>query len=141
MSTKTIVLVFPQDTGTHVEVNDFDHAQDAERFIEGLLAVGFERHSIRVLAAHDLDFQIIQKPVVSLLPADWASQLDLEDAPAPVEVVAALDSRMESDLVPVGAGESSEPYTRDGIRFSSAFGSESLGQRGDRARRRYGPGL
>ena len=146
MNRKTIVILLQENSSNRGEVTSFDQAQDAERFIEGLLETGFERQSIRVLAAQDLDLLITQKPVVSLLSTKMAPAVEMpvvevsgeiqpisEEVPdgdlEPVQVEA-MESHMERELVTVGASAGSdvstdsEPYTRNGIRFSSAFASE-----------------
>lgn len=143
MNTRTIVILLQENSSNHGEVNEFDHPQDAERFIEGLLEAGFERQSIRVLAARDLDLLITQKPVVSLLRAEVAPAVQMPEPevaeeiqavseevpeynPEPVRVEA-MASHAERQLVAVSASEPStdnEPYMRDGVRFSSAFTSE-----------------
>lgn len=120
----TIAVVFKEEGGNRKETRWFNHAHDAERHIEGLLEAGFERESIRVLEGRDMDVLITQKPVVSLLPAVSVAM------PAQVRAEALLSApRPESDPVLAVADGSREPYTQDGVRFSSRFGPESLGQR------------
>lgn len=145
MNTKTIVLLLQGDSN-HGEVASFDQAQDAERFLEDLLVSGFDRRNIRVLAAKDLDILITQKPVVSLFSTETAPQMqptaipvtdyfepvteelpEFDPEPAYVED---FESHTERELVSVAAAPDShpkaeqEPYTQNGVRFSSAFARE-----------------
>ncbi len=120
-----IVVMFKEEGGNRRETRWFNQTRDAEHFIEGLLEAGFERQNIRVLEGREMDVLVTQKPVVSLLPqvnvampAQKRTEALLTSAPGP-----------ESDPVLAVADVSREPYTQDGVRFSSRFGPESLGQR------------
>src|SRR5512145_2850145 len=74
MTSKTMVVLLQENSDTRGEINWFDYAQDAERFIEGLLEAGFERQSIRVMEGQDMDVLVTQKPMVTLLSADKVFQ-------------------------------------------------------------------
>jgi len=143
MDTKTIVILLQENSRNHGEVTSFDQARDAERFLGDLLASGFDQRNIRVLAAKDLDILITQKPVVSLFSTETAPVAEPPLAPVsdyiqPVTeelpeydpepvYVEAVESHMERELVSVAAApdshpeEAPEPYTQNGVRFSSAF--------------------
>lgn len=147
MTSKTMVVLLQENSDTRGEINWFDYAQDAERFIEGLLEAGYERQSIRVMEGQDMDVLVTQKPMVTLLSADKVFQPEtpvievrevvpavvLEEIPElsveTVEVASfdfAMEPEPERELVSVAAApsEDAEPYTKNGIRFSSAFASE-----------------
>ncbi|HET9477428.1 MAG TPA: hypothetical protein VFP63_08065 [Dehalococcoidia bacterium] len=147
MTSKTMVVLLQENSDTRGEINWFDYAQDAERFIESLLDAGFERQSIRVMEGQDMDVLITQKPMVTLLAADKVFQAEppvieireivpaavVEELPElSVETVEvntfdfAMEPDPERELVSVAAApsEDAEPYTKNGIRFSSAFASE-----------------
>src|SRR5574341_1569083 len=142
MTSKTMVVLLQENSDTRGEINWFDYAQDAERFIESILEAGFDRRSIRVLEGQDMDVLITQKPMVTLLAAEKVLQLetpvveipevlpvaiveDVSDSEEMVEI-ATFELQMERELVSVAAApsEDAEPYTKNGIRFSSAFASE-----------------
>ncbi len=137
MPDKTIVILLQDGSDSYGEVKEFDQPRDAERHIEALLEVGFERPSIRVLEAHDLNLAVTQKAVVSLFatpPSAVAPPIVEESAetiaaPAKgnkgtdaVMEMAAPEYREEPEALP--AGDGAELYHRNGIRFSSAFSSE-----------------
>lgn len=152
MNTKTIVILLQEDSTNHGEVTSFDQTHDAERFLEDLLASGFDQRSIRVLAAKDLDILIKQKPVVSFVSSGTALAVEppaapvtnyiqpvIEDLPVTEDLpefnpepvyVEAMESNAERELVSVAAASDShpdaepEPYTQNGVRFSSAFARE-----------------
>ncbi len=129
MNPKTIVLLLQEENGSRGEVNEFDDPQDAERYIGGLLEAGFDRLLIRVLSAHDLDLLVTQKPVVSLLADEGPPAPAAEVAREPVGVTATNEesASMQASEVPSNpepAGKESEPYTQNGVRFSSAFNSD-----------------
>lgn len=129
MNAKTIVLLLNEDSGNRGEVNEFDDPQDAEQYIGGLLEAGFERPRIRVLSAHDLDLLVTQKPVVSLLADESPAAPAVEVAKEPAAAATGSDgaAAMQASEVPAepaSVGTESEPYTQNGVRFSSAFNSD-----------------
>lgn len=129
MNSKTIVLLLQDEGGNRGEVNEFDDPQDAERYLTALLEAGVERASIRVLSAQDLDLLVTQKPVVSLLSDESPAAPAVEVSREPVRVAAGNEgvAAMQASEVPAApepAGKESEPYTQNGVRFSSAFNSD-----------------
>jgi len=72
MASKTIVVVLQENDGTPGKASCFDDAREAARFIEDLLAAGFDRRRIRVLAAQPLTLLVIRRPVVSLARSESA---------------------------------------------------------------------
>lgn len=129
MNTRTIVILLQENSSNHGEVNEFDHPQDAERYIEGLLEAGYERQSIRALTAHDIDLLVTQKPVVSLVSDGGPTAPAVEVSEEPVQVASSKDGAAEMQASgepaePVSVSAESEPYTRNGVRFSSMFGRE-----------------
>lgn len=67
MASKTIVVVLQEDANTPDSVKEFENVHHAARFIEGLLAAGFDRRRIRALAAQPVTLVVTRRPVVSLV--------------------------------------------------------------------------
>lgn len=133
-STKTMVIVLEEVGGTRGEVTTFEHAQNAGRFVDDLLAKGFDQRAIRVIWGRDLDLLVTKAPVVALLadggPSRMASPPAMRTA---IEITAtclptygeepteSVNQESRRELAAASSGTGSEPYTRNGIRFSSAF--------------------
>jgi hypothetical protein len=67
MLNKVIVMVSDLDDGSHGEINVLDGPEQAARFVETLLECGFEQERLRVLGGDELEMQVHQRPVVSLI--------------------------------------------------------------------------
>ena len=137
MTDKTIVILLQENSTSCGDVNEFDEARDAEKYIEGLLEAGFERQNIRVMEAHGLNLAITPRPIVSLHavtapavePSPHEDRVDVvsasaSDAPSvepPIEMSA---PEPQWERAPGPEAPEAEPYTRNGVRFSSAFSTE-----------------
>lgn len=126
MSTKAIVILREENGGDYGEIKVFDTVDAAERHIESLLEKGFESKSIRLLDGCEREFVVRQRPVVSALPVDQASVTVpwVDESADTANVVVTDGPREQAELVAVGADERNQPYTRDGVRFSSIFGRD-----------------
>lgn len=123
----TIILVRDKNNPDLMELAEFSDGHEAEKYVEDLLANGVPQDVIRAFSAVELHLQVSHRPVVSLGDESTGA------APQQAEPVAATaESRVESDAPaqdgPATAGqpqEGAQPFTRDGVRFSSLFRSDS----------------
>jgi len=125
MSGKTIVMIYDQDDNKHGEISVMESPQKAARLVETLLEAGFERDRIRVFTGDEMGMQVTHRPVVALVnggaPAAQPSETS-EEAPAAPEPESELEEvlqEVKSELHEVAVA--SAPFTKDGIRFSTAF--------------------
>ena len=125
MSGKTIVMIYDQDDNKHGEISVMESPQKAARLVETLLEAGFERDRIRVFTGDEMGLQVTHRPVVALVnggaPAAQPSETS-EEAPAAPEPESELEEvlqEVKSELHEVAVA--SAPFTKDGIRFSTAF--------------------
>ncbi len=133
MLNKVIVMVSDLDDASHGEINVLDGPERAAHFVETLLESGFEQERVRVFGGDELQMQVHQRPVVSLIsnarglkeeaPRDEEEE---QAAPAPQsrpeqeqvaasKTVAARDKAVMDEVA-------AQPFVRNGVRFSSQFG-------------------
>jgi hypothetical protein len=130
MSNKVIVMVSDLDDASHGEINVLDGPELAAHFVETLLESGFEQERVRVFGGDELQMQVHQRPVVSLISTvrgrkEEAQPAEQAAAPAPPatpqqEQVAAsktVAARARAVMDEITA----QPFMRNGVRFSSQF--------------------
>jgi hypothetical protein len=133
MTQKIIVLVSDLDDAIHGEINVLESSEHAARFVESLLESGFDQERIRVFLGGEMDMEVHHRPVVSLMGTrpskesspdseeqqEEAAEADQGEAAAKEETVAASSGRAARGLLIEAA--SAEPFTQNGVRFSSQF--------------------
>ncbi|HET9476969.1 MAG TPA: hypothetical protein VFP63_05740 [Dehalococcoidia bacterium] len=131
MTDKTVVILLRENSKSCGDVNEFDKAEDAEHYIEGLLEAGYERERIRVMGAHGLIVEVTPMPVVSLHAAVPVERPARKERVERVRAPALDDHGMElagesspASPGPAPADAEDGPYTRNGVRFSTAFTRE-----------------
>ena len=102
MQTKIIIVVTDTDDEKHGEISVVDDVKRAERLVETLIEAGFGQERIRVFSGRELDIQVSQHPVVSLIKGEGEAEDSTEEGQEPEE--------------DAGSAES-------GVRFSSLFRS------------------
>ena len=132
MLNKVIVMVSDLDDASHGEINVLDGPEQAAHFVETLLESGFEQERVRVFGGDELQMQVHQRPVVSLISnargrKEEAPRNEEEEATAPApakpqqeqvaasKTVAARDKAVMDEVA-------AQPFVRNGVRFSSQFG-------------------
>jgi hypothetical protein len=125
MASKTLVMIYDQDDSKHGEISVMESPQKAARLVETLLEAGFERDRIRIFTGDEMGMQVTHRPVVALVDGGAKQTGEtVEEAPAAPEPeaepeeVAAAPAKSEKEEVAVA---SAAPFTKDGVRFSSAF--------------------
>ena len=121
MVNKVIVMVSDLDDASHGEINVLDGPEQAARFVETLLESGLEQERVRVLGGDELQMQVHQRPVVSLI-SDARGRT--EEAPGGEEAEAPPPPRARPQPEQVTARAQSvaaQPFERNGVRFSSQF--------------------
>jgi hypothetical protein len=133
MLNKVIVMVSDLDDASHGEINVLDGPEQAAHFVETLLESGFEQERVRVFGGDELQMQVHQRPVVSLIsnargrkeeaPSDEeeAAKATPSQARPQEEQVAALKTVAARDKA-VMDEVAAQPFVRNGVRFSSQFG-------------------
>ncbi len=135
MLNKVIVMVSDLDDASHGKINVLDGPDQAAHFVETLLESGCEQERVRVFGGDELQMQVHQRPVVSLIgnarsrneeaPRGEEGEGSASSPPAPQgrpqqEQVAASETvadRAEAVMDEVAA----QPFVRNGVRFSSQF--------------------
>lgn len=134
---RIIVLVCDKGDDRHGEISVLDDPQKAERLVETLLEAGFEADRIHVYTGRPSEFQIRQRPVVSLavdrqeaaIPSPGESSGQPQPASEPVAGAEPQPAQPEErgEEAPTGAVEeepaSTEPQPAEPVRFSSLFRS------------------
>ena len=120
MAAKIIVLVADREDERHGEITIVSDARKAERLIETLLEAGFERERIRIFSGGEMDIEVAQRPVVSLVKEHLEAHAQEEDSLAeegaePEEERAGRDGVVEKAPAAV--------LVQSGVRFSSLFRS------------------
>jgi hypothetical protein len=133
MLNKVIVMVSDLDDASHGEINVLDGPEQAAHFVETLLESGFEQERIRVFGGDELQMQVHQRPVVSLIsnargrkeeaPRDEEEEATAtppqaspqQEQVAASKTVAARDKAVMDEVA-------AQPFVRNGVRFSSQFG-------------------
>jgi hypothetical protein len=124
MANKTLVMIYDQNDAKHGEISVMESPQKAARLVETLLEAGFERDRIRVFTGDEMGMQVTHRPVVALVDGGTAPAGETqEEAPAapepePEQEEVAAPAKSEKEEVAVA---SAIPFTKDGVRFSSAF--------------------
>jgi hypothetical protein len=131
MLNKVIVMVSDLDDASHGEINVLDGPELAARFVETLLESGFEQERVRVFGGDELQMQVHQRPVVSLISNARGRK---EDAPLDEEEEAAPAHQVRPQQEQVAASKTvsdraravmdevaAQPFVRNGVRFSSQF--------------------
>lgn len=125
MAIQTLILIRDQENADRMELVEFTEAQEAERYLEQLLADGADPSAVRVFNAEELDMQISHRPVVSLNPGGEESrpQTEAQEAPSAVnsEVQAAPATHTNGATDTPTTETRDEPFVRDGVRFSELF--------------------
>jgi hypothetical protein len=112
MLNKVIVMVSDLDDGSHGEINVLDGPEQAAHFVETLLESGFEQERVRVFGGDEVEMQVHQRPVVSLISNARGRN---EEAPRDEKEEVAAPT-------PYAMDEVAQPFVRNGVRFSSQFG-------------------
>ncbi len=120
MAAKIIVLVADREDERHGEITVLTDSRKAERLIETLLEAGFEQQRIRIFSGGEMDIEVAQRPVVSLVREQPEAQAPKEDQLA--------EEDMDGEEEPSGreAVEKTAPaaaLVQTGMRFSSLFRS------------------
>jgi hypothetical protein len=126
MLNKVIVMVSDLDDASHGEINVLDGPEQAAHFVETLLESGFEQERVRVFGGDELQMQVHQRPVVSLIGNARSRN---EEAPRDEEREAAAQApqaRPQQEQMAARAKDvmdegAAEPFERNGVRFSSQF--------------------
>jgi len=74
MASKFIILVSDRDDEKHGEVSVHDDVKKAQRLVETLIEAGFEQERIRVFGGGELDIQVTQRPVVSIVKNEGSGE-------------------------------------------------------------------
>jgi hypothetical protein len=122
MLNKVIVMVSDLDDASHGEINVLDGPEQAAHFVETLLESGFEQERVRVFGGDELQMQVHQRPVVSLISdargrTEEAPKDEEDDAAAPAPQARPQPEQMAARAQTVAA----QPFERNGVRFSSQF--------------------
>jgi hypothetical protein len=129
MLNKVIVMVSDLDDASHGEINVLDGPDLAARFVETLLESGFEQERVRIFGGDELQMQVHQRPVVSLISNARGRNEEAprheEEEPAPQarpqqEQVAAFEN-VAAHAKAVMDEVAAQPFVRNGVRFSSQF--------------------
>jgi hypothetical protein len=131
MLNKVIVMVSDLDDASHGEINVLDGPEQAAHFVETLLESGFEQERVRVFGGDELQMQVHQRPVVSLISNARGRK---EEAPSDEEGAAAAPAPAKPQQEQVAASKAVaaraqavmdevavQPFVRNGVRFSSQF--------------------
>jgi len=111
MAAKVIILVTDKDDDKHGEISIVDNMGKAERLVETLIEAGFEQERVRVFSGSELEIQVMQRPVVSLVRPEAGSDGTPEAEGQPGEAK--------------GAPEEGVPFQQgSGFRLSSLFRSD-----------------
>jgi len=124
MSNKTIVMVSDLDDAGHGAIHVLSNSREGARLVETLLEAGFEQDRIRVFAGEEMEMQVTHRPVVALV----TNGVDTEpDDPQQTEDSVADEAEEAEELEPERRPEPEpalsvfQPYTRNGVRFSTLF--------------------
>jgi hypothetical protein len=126
MLNKVIVMVSDLDDASHGEINVLDGPEQAAHFVETLLESGFEQERVRVFGGDELQMQVHQRPVVSLISdargrTEEAPKDEEDDAAAPAPQARPQQEQMAARAQDVMDEAAAEPFERNGVRFSSQF--------------------
>lgn len=124
MATQLVVFVADEDDPSRGEVTVLEDPRKAEHLLETLLEAGFEQERIRIFHAAELEMEVKQRPVVSLLVdaarASTASTDADEESPVPSDDPPAPESEEGQPDAEEGEGADG-PFVQNGVRFSSMF--------------------
>ncbi len=132
MLNKVIVMVSDLDDASHGEINILDGPEQAAHFVETLLESGFEQERVRVFGGDELQMQVHQRPVVSLISdargrKEEAPKDEEEEATAtapqarPQQEQVAASKTAAASAKAVMDEVAAQPFVRNGVRFSSQF--------------------
>ena len=126
MSSSVIVVVTDLDNSSHGEINVVGSSEEAAQLVETLIESGYDQSRVRVFAADEFEISVYHKPVVALTTpaeADEAEQPKATDnsEEADQEEEGAQLVGAESAAALLTAEDASEPYVRNGVRFSTQF--------------------
>ncbi len=133
MLNKVIVMVSDLDDASHGEINVLDGPEQAAHFVETLLESGFEQERVRVFGGDELQMQVHQRPVVSLIsdargrkeeaPRDEEEEEATATAPQarPQQEQVAASMSVAARAKAVMDEITAQPFMRNGVRFSSQF--------------------
>lgn len=126
MSSTVIVVVTDLDNSAHGEINVLGSQEEAAQLVETLIESGYDQTRVRAFAADEFEIRVHHKPVVALTSAlteagetDQAENGAASEGADQKKVAQTLNAK--SAVPPVMAESASEPYSRDGVRFSSQF--------------------
>jgi len=126
MLNKVIVMVSDLDDGSHGEINVLDGPEQAAHFVETLLESGFEQERVRVFGGDEVEMQVHQRPVVSLISSvrgrKEEAPKDEEEEEAATPTPHARPRQEEVAASKIVMDEVAQPFVRNGVRFSSQFG-------------------
>lgn len=126
MSSKVIVVVADLDNAAHGEINVLENQEEAAQLVETLIESGYDETRVRAFAADEFQIQVFHRPVVALTTAAEADTIEQPAAPGAGEeadqedAVPAVGAELTASLL--SAEAASEPFMRNGVRFSTQFG-------------------
>ncbi len=125
MSNTVIVVVTDLDNSAHGEINVLASQEEAAQLVETLIESGYDQARVRAFAADEFEIRVHHRPVVALTSATETDEADQAEGAAPSEGAkqekAAQKLNAELAVSPASVEAASEPYSRDGVRFSSQF--------------------
>lgn len=136
---KIIILVSDKDDDKHGEISVLEDPEKAERLVEALLEAGYEQERIRVFFGKLSQYQVSQRPVVSLVadgeeglseapparvekPAEGAEPARKSE-PEPETEASKGEPKGEPEPAEVAASTAEEEKEPEPVRFSSLFRS------------------
>lgn len=106
MPSRIIILVSDRDDEKHGEISVLDDLKKAQHLVETLIEAGFEQERIRAFSGGELEIQVTQRPVVSLVKNEGQGE-----------------ERAVTEEAEAEPGSADEEETSGGMRFSSLFRS------------------
>ena len=126
MSGKVIVVVADLDNAAHGEINVMESQEEAAQLVETLIESGYDQARVRAFAAEEFNIRVYHRPVVALTTA---ADADAGEEPGAANAGGEVD---QEEDVPTASAEpaaalltmeaASEPFMRNGLRFSAQFG-------------------
>jgi hypothetical protein len=126
MATSVMVMIEDPDNSGHGEMKVLAGPEDAARHIESLIESGFDPERIRAFYADKIEMQVSHRPVVALVGEDQGTKTSDEAVPADDHIESPVEEPVLVASVPIAVSEArqevqAQPFTRDGVRFSSQF--------------------
>ncbi len=127
MSNAVIVVVTDLDNAAHGEINVLKSPEEAAQLVETLIESGYDQARVRAFAADEFQISVYHRPVVALTTAADAETIEQpEPSGADEEVdqkedVPTVSAELAASLLTVETAP--VPFMRNGVRFSTQFGS------------------